>query len=71
MAYSNIVTLLLTFFVMLISISKIDAVQFEQVKAGLKKGISKEEIERPLERLKKDMKDIVTNLEIDRVANVG
>ena len=65
------VMLLLTFFIMLMSISKIDAVQFEQVKAGLTESISKKETERPLERLKKDMKEVLTALEIDRVANVG
>lgn len=71
LTFSDMVTLLLTFFIMLVSISKIDANQFEQVKSGLQEGISKTKTERPLEQLKNDIKSLVETLEIDGVANVA
>ncbi|MEO5372706.1 MAG: OmpA family protein [Alphaproteobacteria bacterium] len=71
LTYSDMVTLLLTFFIMLVSISKIDANQYEQVQSGLKEGISKNKTERPLEQLKTDMKALMETLQIDGFAAVG
>lgn len=71
LTYSDMVTLLLTFFILLVSISKIDAVQFEAVKTGIHKGMGKEDLDRPLDALKESMKEIVQALQIEKVANIG
>ncbi|MBF0128838.1 MAG: OmpA family protein [Alphaproteobacteria bacterium] len=65
--YSDMVTLLLTFFVLLVSISKIDANQYENVKAGIKKGISNVEVERPLDGLKKDLQSMLSQTGMEGV----
>lgn len=52
LTYADMVTLLLAFFVMLASISKVDKVMFEKVQAGLAREIGRREMRKPLEELK-------------------
>lgn len=70
LTYSDMVTLLLTFFILLVSISKIDANQYEKVKAGMKKGISDVEIEQPLDNLKGELKNMLFQTNVDAVSNL-
>lgn len=69
--YSDMVTLLLTFFVMLVSISRVDVVLFEQVKAGISKGVGKKDITTPVEALKIDVEDTIQTMKIDDIVGLG
>ena len=47
--YGDMVTLLLCFFVMMLSVSKPDVAKYEQISAGLSEGLGKKIIQRPIE----------------------
>ena len=60
LTYSDVITLLLTFFVVLISVSYVDLNLFEQLKEGLRSEISKtERVKTPLAEVKKDLDELL------------
>lgn len=69
--FADMVTLLLVFFIMLVAISRVDVVLFEQVKAGVAKGIGNRDVVRPIELLKIDVQDAVQAMELEDVVAVG
>lgn len=70
--YGDMVTLLLCFFIMLASISKIDTVLFEQVQSGMTKEIGKQPPQRPIENMRKELAEVVTAFQGgDEAADVG
>ncbi|MBR9970439.1 OmpA/MotB family protein [Magnetospirillum sulfuroxidans] len=70
--YGDMVTLLLCFFIMLASISKIDTVLFEKVQSGMTKEIGKQPPQRPIESMRKELADVVTAFQGgDEAADVG
>lgn len=73
--YADAVTLLMAFFIMLVSFSKIDIPIYEQVKAGIlnelgKRG-DKERETSPTALLKVDLQDVVFALQADQAVAVG
>lgn len=58
--YGDMVTLLLCFFVLLASISKIDANLYEKVQSGIAKEIGKQPVQRPIEDMKKELTEVVS-----------
>ncbi len=69
--FSDMVTLMLGFFIMLASISKVDMALFEQVQAGMAKGMGKRDIETPIENLKQEMKEILVQMNVDETSSIG
>lgn len=69
--FSDMVTLLLGFFILLASISKVDMAMFEQVQAGMAKGVGKRDIETPLENLKREVKEILVEMNVDETSSIG
>lgn len=70
--YGDMVTLLLCFFIMLASISKIDTVLFEKVQSGMTKEIGKQPPQQPIESMRKELNDVVTSVQGgDMAADVG
>jgi chemotaxis protein MotB len=59
MTYGDMITLLMAFFLVLISISKIDMGMFEQIKSGLRVEIVREEARTPLAEIKHDLDSIL------------
>lgn len=57
--YGDMVTLLLCFFVLLASISKIDTVLFEKVQSGLASEIGKQPPQRPIENMRQELAEVV------------
>lgn len=55
--YGDMVTLLLCFFVMMLSVSKPDVAKYEQISAGLSEGLGKKIIQRPIEMLMTELND--------------
>jgi len=69
--FADMVTLMLAFFVLLAAISKVDPVLFEQVKAGMAKGIGQRDIERPIEALRNDITAAIDLMKVDDVVGLG
>lgn len=69
--FADIATLMLAFFVLLAAISKVDPVLFEQVKAGMAKGIGQRDIERPIEALRNDITAAIELMKVDDVIGLG
>jgi len=58
--YGDMVTLLLCFFVLLASISKVDANLYEKVQSGIAQEIGKQKAQRPIEDMKKELTEVVS-----------
>ena len=60
LTYGDMITLLMAFFLVLISISKVDINLFEQVKSGLRSEIAKDQVVKtPLAEIKKDLDSLL------------
>ncbi len=68
--YADAITLLMAFFVMLASFSKIDLPMFEQVAAGIKNELGKRDTQSPISLLKIDVQDVVYEMQADQAVNV-
>jgi chemotaxis protein MotB len=66
MSYADMITLLLAFFVLIISMSHLDPVKYEQVQGGLAKDIGKREKTQPMQQLKTDMAAAMRGIKIDQ-----
>jgi chemotaxis protein MotB len=66
MSYADMITLLLAFFVLIISMSHLDPVKYEQVQGGLAKDIGKREQTQPMQQLKTDMAAAMRGIKIDQ-----
>ena len=62
MTFADAITLLLAFFVMLMSFSKVDIVTFEQVKAGIARDLGQRSITRPAAQLRAQLDTLVDSL---------
>lgn len=71
LTYADMVTLLLAFFVMLASISKVDMVMFEKVQAGLAREIGKREARKPLQELKDTLHRTVKEAGVEDKVGIG
>ncbi len=61
--YGDMVTLLLCFFVMMLSVSKTDAAKFEIIQAGLNESFGKKEVTRPIEMMMMELSDDIQSIE--------
>ncbi|MBT3359816.1 MAG: OmpA family protein [Rhodospirillales bacterium] len=73
LTYADTVTLLMAFFVMLVSFSKIDIPLYEKVAAGIKNELGKgtKDFESLTTRLKVDMENIVFSMQADEAVEVA
>ncbi len=71
LTYADFITLLMGFFVMMFSISKIDAVKLEQIQSSISKQVGKVEPEKPLQSLKTDMREVVRDMALDDSIGIG
>ncbi|HAI30994.1 MAG TPA: hypothetical protein DCM48_15940, partial [Thalassospira sp.] len=69
--YADAITLLMAFFVMLVSFSKVEIPMFEKVQAGIAEQIGKREVVRPTQVLETDLRDVVFNMALDSAVNVS
>jgi chemotaxis protein MotB len=65
MSYADMITLLLAFFVMIISISHFDPVRYEQIQGGLAKDIGHSEKSQPMQQLKTEMASAMRGIKLD------
>lgn len=69
--YGDMVTLLLCFFVMMLSVSKPDVAKYEQIQAGLNEGIGKKVIQRPIEMLMAELSDDIQSMDMQDKVSLG
>lgn len=68
MSYADMITLLMSFFVLLISMSHIDPVKFEKVQGGMARDIGKHQTAQPLQELKTEVGQVLKGLKVDETA---
>lgn len=68
--YADAITLLMAFFVMMLTFAKYDIPAFEEAAAAIKSNIGKKQVTSPIQLLKLDIQDIVYNMQADQVVNV-
>ena len=69
--YGDMVTLLLCFFVMMLSVSKPDVALFEQIQAGLNEGVGKKSVNRPIEMMMAELTDDIQSLNVTDDVSLG
>lgn len=71
LTYADFITLLMGFFVMMFSISKVDPVKLEQVQSSIAKDIAKKDVLQPIQLLKDDLKETAQSLGAEEVMGVA
>lgn len=67
--YGDMVTLLLCFFVMMLSVSKTDVAKFEMIQAGLSESLGKKSVSRPIEMMMMELSEDIQSLSaLDNIA---
>ena len=69
--YADAITLLMAFFILLVSFSKVDIAIYEQVAAGIKNEIGNRDVESPLKALERTAQDIVNEMQASQVVSIG
>jgi chemotaxis protein MotB len=65
MSYADMITLLMAFFIMIVSMSHLDPVKYEQVQGGMAKDIGRHEKTQPMQQLKTDMASAMRGIKVD------
>jgi chemotaxis protein MotB len=68
--YADAVTLLMAFFIMLVSFSKVDIPTYDQVAAGIKNQLGKREVISPTTKMKLDLETVVFTMQADQAVNI-
>lgn len=71
LTFADAVTLLLAFFIMLVSFSKVDMLTFEQVKAGIARDLGQRSITRPAAQLRAQLDTLVDSLGVADAVQVN
>lgn len=69
--YGDMVTLLLCFFVMMMSVSKPDVALFEQIQASMNDALGKKDNKRPIEMMMVDLADDIQSVDIHDKLSLG
>ena len=70
LTYADMVTLLLTFFVLLFSFSTIDQSKFEQMKSAISGEMLKKEVEKPFEEITIELQSIIEERKLENTVSV-
>ncbi|TAN58471.1 MAG: hypothetical protein EPN20_16340 [Magnetospirillum sp.] len=71
LSYADMITLLMAFFIVLVSMSKIDAGKYEEVQAGMAKDVGNREVTKPLQDLKSELLGEVAGAGVEDSVDVG
>lgn len=69
--YGDMVTLLLCFFVMMLSVSKPDVAKFELIQAGMNESVGKKEVTRPIEMMMMELADDIQSMSAQNDISLG
>lgn len=65
LSYADMITLLLAFFVMLLSMAKIDPVKYEKVENSMAQTVGKHDVEQPLAQIKNELQGAIKSENLD------
>lgn len=71
LSYADMITLLMAFFIVLVSMSKIDPNKYEQVQSGMAKDIGMREVTKPLQDMKSELLGQVAGAGVEDSVDVG
>jgi len=71
LSYADMITLIMAFFIILVSMSKIDPNMYEQVQSGMAKDIGKREVTKPLQDMKSELLGQVAGAGVEDTVDVG
>lgn len=71
LSYADMITLLMAFFIVLVSMSKIDKNKYEQVQQGMAKDIGYREVKTPLQDLRSELLGQVAGAGVEDTVDVG
>ena len=71
LSYADMITLLMAFFIILVSMSKIDKNKYEQVQTGMAKDIGMREVTKPLQDLKSEVTGQIAGAGVEDSVDVG
>lgn len=69
--FADMATLLLTFFILLASISKVDQVAYEKMQASMAEGIGNRKVDTPIESVRQEMAEVLKSLQVDDSVGLG
>lgn len=70
MTYADMMTLLLTFFVLLYTFSDINVGKYEQMKSAISGEVLKKEAEKPFEEITKELKSLIEERKLEQAVSV-
>ena len=71
LSYADMITLLMAFFIILVSMSKIDANKYEQVQSGMARDIGNREVAKPMQDLRSELLGQVAGAGVEDTVDVG
>jgi chemotaxis protein MotB len=71
LSYADMITLIMAFFIILVSMSKIDPNKYEEVQAGMAKDVGNREVTKPLQDLKSELLGQVAGAGVEDSVDVG
>ena len=71
LSYADMITLIMAFFIILVSMSKIDAGKYEEVQAGMAKDVGNREVTKPLQDMKSELLGQVAGAGVEDSVDVG
>lgn len=69
--YGDMVTLLMCFFVLLASASKVDVALFEQIQAGMNEGVGQRDVQRPVEMMVMELAQDIQSMDMGETIGLG
>lgn len=69
--YADAITLIMLFFLLLLSMASFDVTKFEAAAEGIQRDVANREIGRPINDLKIDVQDVVFSMQADQVVSVS
>jgi len=71
LSYADMITLVMAFFILLVSMSKIDAGKYEEVQAGMARDIGNRDVTKPLQDLSTELRGKVAGAGVEDSVDIG